>query len=177
MVLFRIPIKQYQNVQTTPKVSLGYYPPILTGSPPWGPNPLIGWRKEICNPRTKNSGHTTIIKNNCYQPTKSQTIQNKSLHWHNQHQTSEYRQGLKGNINTNYNPTSKGYLQKRCRTYEQNAFNFDIQIDNNQTYNFCCPKSKGHGKCTEEKCSYAKKVTYKPNNTQFSTQGAVFKSC
>ncbi len=61
-----------------------------------------------------------------------------------------------------YFTTNSQYLQGRCKTFKQQQFNFNIDPSTNEATANCCP--------VKEVC---KKVVYKPNNAQFSTQGAV----
>lgn len=70
--------------------------------------------------------------------------------------------------NYNYNFSNKEYLQRRCRTYNQNVFNFEY---NNTDYSgkANCPRS-----CNDNiSATNYKTVTYKPSNKLFSQQGAV----
>ena len=119
------------------------------------PNPLIGWRKEQ---NCKCPQITKIIKNNCCQPP-VRKIQNKN-----------------GEINQTYSYTHRGYLQKRCNTFEQNAFNF-MDLSNNINYKYCCIDDcsgisrVGWGHMTST--VYAPIVNYKRSNEQFRKQGAV----
>ena len=107
------------------------------------PNPLIGWREQLDCSSCHNISTVEIIKNNCCTPV-IERIQNKN-----------------GVIDTSYNYTTKGYLQRRCLTYKQNAFNFDIS--NNTLHPFCCG----------DHCHPPRVSVYKRNNQQFRKQGAV----
>jgi hypothetical protein len=83
------------------------------------------------------------------------------------------------NINANVGVDSSGvplkkyytsndeYLQARCRTFHQRSFNF---TSSNGDLLANCSESSNYvsGNC--------KKVVYKPNNSQYSTQGAVSSS-
>jgi hypothetical protein len=67
------------------------------------------------------------------------------------------------NINKNYYQTSKAYLYNRCKTFEQRQFNYVKESDGVVSHVAQCPSSS----------RYCSKVIYKPNNEQYSTQGAV----
>lgn len=70
-------------------------------------------------------------------------------------------------INKKYYTTSSEHLYNRCLTFDQNAFNFKSKVDENTYYANCSmPQPDG--------CN--KKVVYKPNNSEFSSQGAVSSS-
>ena len=67
-------------------------------------------------------------------------------------------------VNYNY----KQYLQRKCKTIQQNSFNFIPAKASTQKYHY-------RGNCsqnTEGDCCF-NGVTYKPNNKKYSTQGAV----
>jgi hypothetical protein len=63
-----------------------------------------------------------------------------------------------------YSQSRVEYLNSRCKTFQQNSFNFDYNIITKEARSNCC---------NTEKCNI---VTYKPNNTKYSTQGAVSSS-
>ena len=131
-----------RNVQTTPNVQ--FREGKMGPNPGSHPNPLIGWRKQLdcsCNQWQE------IFQNNCCKPV-IKRIQNKN-----------------GIIDASYSYMTKGYLQQRCMTYNQNAFNFDIS-NNVNTNNFpplCCGDS----------CHPRKMATYKRSNQPFKKCGAV----
>ena len=132
-----------RRTQTTPEVL--FRQGKMAGNPGIYPNPLIGWRKQrdcSCNNRIWQE----VFKNNCCQPV-SKRIQNKN-----------------GKIDAGYSYTRQGYLQSNCRTYNQNAFNFDI------SHNFALPVSCLN-QCQTPPGNHVS--TYKRNNPQFSKQGAV----
>jgi hypothetical protein len=63
-----------------------------------------------------------------------------------------------------YYHSNSQYLKNRCKTFKQRQFNFDY---NQET-------KEGFANCADEfRCS---KVVYNPNNSKFSTQGAVSSS-
>jgi len=74
-------------------------------------------------------------------------------------------QNRNGDRNTNFNHNYKQYLQSKCKTLYQNSFNFSLV------------GTEARGQCAAggTDCSY-NKVTYKPNNSKFSNQGAVTSS-
>jgi hypothetical protein len=64
-----------------------------------------------------------------------------------------------------YFQTNFSYLQNRCKTYKQKSYNFQNSTSstiNNEYDANCCPSNVN-----------CKKTIYKPNNKQFSVQGAV----
>jgi len=83
------------------------------------------------------------------------------------------------NLSKRYYTTTKGYLQNRCQTYEQRAFNFVTSgkplanpgtpqaLSNTYVAN-CYPTT-----CQSKDCS---QVIYKPSNPQFATEGGVSSS-
>ena len=135
-----------RNVQTTPYVQFRQRK--MGPNPGSNPNPLIGWRKQLdCSRDCSCNSWQEVFKNNCCQPA-IKRIQNKN-----------------GIIDASYNYTTQGYLQKRCLTYNQNAFNFDISGDVLQP--FCC------GNNCHPPHQRPKIATYKKSNPQFRKQGAV----
>ena len=72
-------------------------------------------------------------------------------------------QNKNGNRDMNYSYTHYGNLQRRCQTYKQNAFNFDIS--NNILFKSCCVKDCAGG--------HAPIATYKYSNVTFNSNGAV----
>ena len=69
-----------------------------------------------------------------------------------------------------------GYLQKRCKTYRQNTFDFEIANAYTQPLGSteCAPHTKPQPPCRH--CDFnfpCKRITYKPNNISFQRQGAV----
>ena len=68
-------------------------------------------------------------------------------------------------IKKNYYTRSSEMLYNRCATFNQNEFNFKSKVDDNTFYANC---SGQPNEC--------KTVTYKPNNSTFSKQGAVSSS-
>ena len=74
---------------------------------------------------------------------------------------------------TNYN--YKQYLQRKCKTIEQNSFNFTPNQPTTQPHQFrgnCSQNSGDPGQDNPANCCF-NGVTYKPNNKKYSTQGAV----
>jgi len=141
-----------RNIQTTPNVA--FREGRIQSNPGSYPNPLIGWRKQIdTRDCSSNVRWYQVFKNTCYMPP-IRRIQNR-----NGVMSQEDASGGA------YNYTTQGYLQKRCRTYNQNAFNFDISYNNanHPTLQTLC--------CTESPLSSP--VIYKRSNPQFSRQGAV----
>ncbi len=59
-----------------------------------------------------------------------------------------------------YSYTNSQYLRRKCRIYDRNL---PASIDGDKVY----------GNCSETTPSCAREITYKPNNAQFSIQGAV----
>jgi hypothetical protein len=86
----------------------------------------------------------------------------------------------KGFMNKEYSSNYHQYLEKRCKTFEQQSFNFpDFNNNNtnvfdkpgspitlNNTYTPNCSECINNPECN-------KKVVYKPSNYQFATQGSV----
>ena len=66
-----------------------------------------------------------------------------------------------------YYTSNNEYLKARCRTFDQRSFHF-TNADGDLIANCCDSSRYVSGNCS--------KVVYKPNNTQFSTQGAVSSS-
>lgn len=67
-----------------------------------------------------------------------------------------------------YYTSNKEYMYARCKTFDQNQFNFYRSsgvLESN-----CCGNEAGYSS------SACNRVVYKPNNTPFSTQGAVSSS-
>tara|TARA_Y100000361_G_scaffold151082_2_gene167824 strand:+ start:65 stop:889 length:825 start_codon:yes stop_codon:yes gene_type:complete len=89
------------------------------------------------------------------------------------------------NLNKNYYTDSRAYLQSRCKTYKQNQgtglrIEGEAYVDSNK--NVLEPSDSGSGPPYYESttCNMGcdndtnpKKIIYKPNNKNFSTQGAV----
>lgn len=89
------------------------------------------------------------------------------------------------NLNKNYYTDSRAYLQSRCKTYKQNQgtgvrIEGETYVDSNK--NVLEPSDSGSGPPYYESttCNMGcdngtnpKKIIYKPNNKNFSTQGAV----
>ena len=82
-----------------------------------------------------------------------------------------------GIINTNYSYSTRQYLHKRCKTYQQNGYHFDISGAHTLPLGSskCAPGQNPQAPCSSwpSKNYPCKRITYKPNNRQFSTQGAV----
>jgi len=133
-----------RNVQTTPNVQ--FRQGKMGSDPGIYPNPLIGWRKQLdcsCN------SWQQVFKNICCKPP-IRRIQNRN-----------------GIIDASYSYTTQGYLERRCVTYAQNAFNFDISYNNTSN-------PPMHPVCCSDLCAPTHQpVTYKRSNPQFSHQGAV----
>lgn len=62
-----------------------------------------------------------------------------------------------------YYTTNTQYLQSRCKTYDQRKYNFNRDPNTGEATANCCSAKDG----------LCKSVVYKPNNAQYSTQGAV----
>ena len=80
-----------------------------------------------------------------------------------------------------YYSDTKGYLQSRCKTYDQKNSHYSVdghKTENNQYPMTNCPKTKTTAGCLEGNYNDCCKVTtvYKPNNSSFQTQGAVSSS-
>jgi len=78
-----------------------------------------------------------------------------------------------GKINYDYSYSHNIYLQSRCKTYFQNTFNYDLSGTYSRALGAgrCAPAPSAQPPCgTGYPC---KRITYKPNNGQFSRQGAV----
>ena len=147
-----------RNIQTTPNVA--FREGRIQSNPGIYPNPLIGWRKQIdtrdCS--SSNLRWYQVFKNNCCQPP-IRRIQNRN--------GIMARRDVSGGA---YNYTTQGYLQSRCRTYNQNAFNFDISYNNTRDpllRPLCCSD------CSSSTTIIHNNSTYKRSNPQFSRQGAV----
>jgi hypothetical protein len=158
-----------RNIQTTPNVAFRKQKikhPKSTLDPGIYPNPLIGWRKQIesCD-CSSNVRWYQVFKNTCCKPP-IRRIQNRN--------GIMSRRDVSGGA---YNYTTQGYLQSRCRTYNQNAFNFDISYNNTSDpslYSVCCSeicdRTKPHNISSP---LIHNKSIYKRSNPQFSRQGAV----
>jgi hypothetical protein len=81
-------------------------------------------------------------------------------------------------LSPNYYTTHKQYLQNRCQTYEQRAFNFYSTGDPNAVPGTPQAMSNTYvANCFPSNCqSSCSNVIYKPNNPQFAQQGAVSSS-
>ena len=66
-------------------------------------------------------------------------------------------QNKNGDKSKDYNPSFRSYLQKRCKTYKQNSFNYNLN------------GTTARPNCIDPSCT----VVYKRSNTNFSQQGAV----
>lgn len=79
-----------------------------------------------------------------------------------------------------YSFTTKAYIRSKCSSYEQRLVGAPISgVDYTANYNdeVIGSQSRNALTCTEEVCDGSKvKIIYKPNNRQFSTQGAVSSS-
>ena len=117
-----------RNIQTTPNVA--FREGRIQSNPGIYPNPLIGWRKQIdTHDCSSNVRWYQVFKNNCCK-LPIRRIQNRN--------GIMARRDVSGGA---YNYTTQGYLQSRCRTYTQNAFNFDISYNNTRDpplYPLCC---------------------------------------
>ena len=142
-----------KNTQTTPNVA--FKQGRMGPDPGIYPNPLVGWRKQYphdCSdiPQrargcASNVEWVEVFKNTCCTPP-IRKIQNKD-----------------GNRDMDYSYTHYGNLQRRCSTYKQNAFNFDIS--NNILFKNCCVKACAGG--------HTPIATYKYNNPAYNHNGAV----
>ena len=147
-----------RNIQTTPNVA--FRQEKMQPNPGIYPNPLIGWRKQIerCD-CSSNIRWYQVFKNTCCKPP-IRRIQNRN--------GIMSRRDVSGGA---YNYTTQGYLQSRCRTYNQNAFNFDISYNNNTSdpplHPLCCTD------CSSSSPVIHNNSIYKRNNPQFRKQGAV----
>ena len=148
-----VPFITSRYIQTTPSVA--FRQGRMKGNPGRfdvvGPNPLIGWRKQLdcsCN----NQRWQEIFTNNCCKPP-IKRIQNKG-----------------GEMDSSYNYTKDAYLQRRCKSYKQNAFNFMDNNHNNTFPTLCC------GGCVPAvgvTGTRQPSAVYKRNNPKFRRQGAV----
>ena len=86
---------------------------------------------------------------NCYNPTIKTTINSKKS---DRTYTND----------NNYSYTNTQYLRRKCRIYERN-----LPVSTNAA------GTKVYGNCSEDTTSCKGEITYKPNNSKFSTQGAV----
>lgn len=68
-------------------------------------------------------------------------------------------------LSPTYYTSNAQYLRARCRTFNQRSFHFNRSNDGTLVAN--CAQS-----CTDE----CREVSYKPNNAEYSTQGAVSSS-
>jgi len=69
---------------------------------------------------------------------------------------------INGNL-PDYHPDRRSYLQSRCLNFDKRSFNFNHNPDTNEADANCCSSNP----------SICNKVIYKPNNAQYSVQGAV----
>lgn len=74
-----------------------------------------------------------------------------------------------GRMQSSYSSNTKQYLQKRQKTYAQNQFHFTRDDDNSLSAQI--------GDLTTCSLPNFTHAYYKPNNTSFSTEGAVDSSC
>ena len=165
MPIQRIPFFSYVHRQTKG-----------TGINPNGSylNPMSGYRKVSANqppdcpcsdlqnqevfddgiPTCKN---TDTCNHECCPPrTDQKRIQNKN-----------------GKINTAYNYSYALYLQSRCKTYRQNTFDIDLSgaYTTPLGTGMCAPAPSEQPPCGN---GYpCRRITYKPKNAQYNTQGAV----
>lgn len=71
-------------------------------------------------------------------------------------------------IKKNYYTTCSDLLYSRCKTFDQNAFNFKSKVpDEDNTY---------YANCSNSSQPCVKEVVYKPSNQTFAKQGAVSSS-
>lgn len=79
-----------------------------------------------------------------------------------------------------YSFSSKAYLKSKCMSYEQRLVGAPVAgVDYTADYNDDAmgPQTRDALTCTDNVCGGSKvKIIYKPNNRQFSTQGAVSSS-
>lgn len=86
----------------------------------------------------------------CYNPVIKSTINSK-------------KSGESYTNDNEYSYTNSQYLRRKCETYDRNL---PTRVDNTT--------GKVYGNCAEAANTTCKgQITYKPNNTKFSTQGAV----
>jgi hypothetical protein len=166
-------------------------------------NPILGYRKVLhfptdCpNPNELKSVPTNIVYKDNYAKTcgafrneivtvlkaNGEIESNTKLCGYSQ--TKPHIQNRNGWKNDKYNYSSKQYLERRCRTFKDQEFNFlsNIPLKGSSKTEFptcdqfgcgttekICAK-KGYTKCeaTNNNC----KAVYKRSNPRFSTQGAV----
>ena len=170
-----------KNVQTTPSVA--FREGRMNGNPGRydvvGPNPLIGWRKQLvcsCDNGIPNHQWQEVVKNvngpDCCLP-RNKSIQNTARS--SPAQTARnggvpYR--VSGKIDKTYNHNYRQYLRKRCR-----IASYDLKGESSFTF----PDGDGHknvgqkGCCTTD-CTgdvQSNHATYKRSNWKFRKQGAV----
>ena len=80
-----------------------------------------------------------------------------------------YNPRMKQKTNYNY----RQYLQRKCKTIEQNSFNFIPAKASTQKHHYRGNCSQNSGDQDDPTNCCFNGVTYKPNNKKYSTQGAV----
>ena len=80
------------------------------------------------------------------------------------------------NISKAYNSSTKQYLQSRCMTYDQKLSVNKIPGDNYPDTSENTNNSYATNSCPQNGSKSCNTTIYKPNNTQFATQGAVSSS-
>ena len=156
-------IDSLKTVETNSKKCKNYKTNVLTRIP------LKGYRKQllVCNNNCKypKNPTNTVYKDN-YAKTFGGAIE---LDISNCCYNNKIKriQNNNGKINYKYNYSSQQYLNRRCRTYEQQSFNFaqntPIKGSKNSEFPTYC-ENNGVNNC---------KSVYKKNNPKFSTEGGV----
>tara|TARA_Y100000590_G_scaffold384604_1_gene456093 strand:- start:298 stop:915 length:618 start_codon:yes stop_codon:yes gene_type:complete len=136
-------------------------------------NPIIGWRKVTANIPSEGCPCNNI---------KNQEVFSNST---SVKQESDYCNQNNGNCNNGCcparirknqpSPTTKKnrtyhydyrqYLRRKCKTFKQKSFHYDIDTNN-----------RGRTQCSTKTLCSCKDVYYKPNNKQYDKQGAVSSS-
>ena len=162
------------------------------GRVPFKPNPIKHWRKQLKPYYKTNSKQVSIdminapssavyvksnidCDNNNYQLLKENiSLLNECYGIKNIEASGEVTcsggtnhitRSANTNIKKNYFVNYKNYLQKRCKTYEQNSMIGEKINENEYKSSQCSDLSCGN-----------KKVIYKPNNSAFMIQGATSSS-
>ena len=120
----------------------------------YGAKPILHWRKA---PLTCEN--TEVVSNG---PDLNQTLlDDGSRHCcYRKKKNTQNKNGIKDN---EYCFSHRAYLQKKCKTYKQNSFNYDLNGTSARPH--CSQKACNDG---EEKT-----IVYKRSNSAYSHQGAV----
>jgi len=184
MPIKRIGIKKYiwvkaKSERTQPTTSTTNFSHIKTGRRTIGSyqNPIQCWRKvpagwggnkdpKECVCDEKLNGVQEVFKDNPCVDSSGKKICSRRIRTGMLLTNEQLKDPTKKQNSINYN--YKQYLQRKCKTIQQNSFNFTPNQPATQPHQF-------RGNCsqnTDGNCCF-NGVTYKPNNKKYSKQGSV----